>query len=346
MKPDLNKKNIIKGIRFFLILTVIGIVVIFFSTGSRETWNAVKQFRIQYFFLACLLIFVDLCSGACRIHIFVRKLIPHKSFSLSFRANLANIFLGAATPFGTGGGLAQLFMLNQGGVSYSAGFAVGVINFIATITLLFVSGTIILTSLARNFFESQSLMIIINTSRAFFYIILILFLLFLCRPTIFGRLVEIISRSASYIFQTKQKKFQTWSQKIIDFTYNCHTYIRFYWKNEKIIFLLNYIITIILYFNKCLVAYIIFLGLHIRPNFWYVIMLQMVIIFFLYFTPTPGASFVAETSTAALMSLIAPQHLLSLFTVLWRFFTTYFGVMLGSAVILKAISRSRGIIHS
>jgi uncharacterized protein (TIRG00374 family) len=155
-----------------------------------------------------------------------------------------------------------------------------------------------------------------------------------------------LSVGASRIFKSRSKVFQKWSQKAINFTNDCHGYIRFYWKSKKVTFCWNYIITIILYFNKCLVAYIIFLGLQVRPNFWQVVMLQMVIIFFLYFTPTPGASFVAETSTAALMSLIAPQHVLLLFTVLWRFFTTYFGVILGSVVVAKAIGRPSPTIRS
>ena len=69
----------------------------------------------------------------------------------------------------------------------------------------------------------------------------------------------------------------------------------------------------------------------------------MLIIFFLYFAPTPGASLIAETGMSAVMSLIVPAYALSVFTVMWRFFTTYFGVLLGSLVLLRILTHSAPI---
>jgi len=67
----------------------------------------------------------------------------------------------------------------------------------------------------------------------------------------------------------------------------------------------------------------------------------MLIYFISYFAPSPGASGVAELSTAALMSSILPRGLLPVFALLQRFFLLYIPVTLSLPVVLSALRRSR-----
>jgi uncharacterized protein (TIRG00374 family) len=284
-----------------------------------------------------LLILVDLLSGAARIHIFIRKLIKQNSFWACFKANLANIFLAAATPFQTGGGVAQLYILNKNGIPYSAGVTVSVLNFVATLSLLLLAGTFIVTTVPNKFASNQTLFAVMDISRFVFYFTFIAFTFFVIQPAILSKFLDKFFNWIMKIFPSRKKRLTNISRQVTHFITQYRNYLSYYLKEGKLILLWNYILTIILYFNKCLVAYVVFLGLGISVNIWDVILMQMLIIFFLYFAPTPGAGFVAETSTSAIMSLIAPNHILVLFTVLWRFFTTYFGVFLGSFILLKAI---------
>ena len=87
-------------------------------------------------------------------------------------------------------------------------------------------------------------------------------------------------------------------------------------------------------------AYIVLKGMGLNPDFLQVVSIQILLIFLIYFCPTPGAGFLAETSTAALMSLIIPNHLLPVFSILWRFFTTYFGVIVGGIILMRTIGGS------
>ena len=61
--------------------------------------------------------------------------------------------------------------------------------------------------------------------------------------------------------------------------------------------------------------------------------------FILYFSPTPGASGIAEVSSVTLMSAIVPTGYLPVFAVLWRFFVTYLGVTCGAWVTLKDLNQ-------
>jgi uncharacterized protein (TIRG00374 family) len=337
MEVETQRKSIIRGIRIFVFLTILGICLVFYLTSSEKTWGVLKELKFSYFLLASILIVVDLFSGAARIHIFIRRIIP-KGFWACFKANLANIFLAAATPFQTGGGIAQLYVLKRHKVPYAAGMTVGLLNLVATLSFLFFTAVVVLNTIPSKLTESKSLLMILDISRFVFYFILLLTFLFILRPGGFGKFVKWFSGFLSHTIPSRQEMFQKWNRNILDFLQRYQEYLKYYWRKEKLTLLLNYVLTIILYFNKCLVAYVILLGLGVSVNFWDVIMAQMLVIFFLYFAPTPGASFIAETGMSAVMSRVIPVYTVSIFMVLWRFFTTYFGVLLGSIVLLKTIA--------
>ena len=337
MTAPLTRKRILVGMRVFLFLTVLGLTLVFFVTGTRQTWEALKAFNPWFLLLALGLVLVDFFSGASRIYIFLKGRIPN-CFAVCFKANLANIFLAAATPFQTGGGLAQLYVLNHYGIPYTAGLTVSVLNFVATLSLLFFSASVVLTSVPHRLVESQSLLVVLDISRFAFYFTLIIFLLFMIRPSICGKFFQAVLAGLSRRLPRYQKTFSKWQEKLLVFVDQYQQTLYTVWKKEKSALVWNVILTLILYFNKCLVAFVIITGLGISAPFWDVILLQMLVIFFLYFAPTPGASLIAETGMPAVMSWLLPAYALSLFTVMWRFFTTYVGVFLGSLVLLRILA--------
>ena len=339
MPPTISKKSVYTGLRIFLILTLIGFSVIFYLTGTEETIQALSNFRMFYFLLAAVLIGVDFFSGAGRIYIFIRKmkkLSDKDAFWASFKANLANVFLAAATPFQTGGGVAQIYMLNRAGITVAGATSVSIMNFVATLGFLMMAGIMVLRWMARTFTDFQ-FKFILSFSSGVSYVVTAVFLIFLFKPRIIGKGVEQLILSIGKIWKRKADTFKNAASKIHDFVESYKSYINYFWKNEKMVLVHNLWLTVVLYFNKCLMAYVVLKGMGIEADFFQVVSVQILLIFLIYFCPTPGASFLAETSTAALMSLIIPKHLVSVFSILWRFFTTYFGVIVGGFILMKAI---------
>ncbi|MBN1996502.1 flippase-like domain-containing protein [candidate division KSB1 bacterium] len=333
------RKKILTGIRWFIFFTIIGITVIFYLTGTSETWHVLRDFRSIYLFWSLLLFTADLLLGALRIYIFLYEKYP-RSFWSCFRANLANIFMGAATPFKTGGGPAQLYILHQEGVDIPASLNAGVLNFVAMLSLLFITATILLSGLTGRLTNSPTLLAALDISRFAFYIMLFGFILFVFHPKLFARAVERFSLLLEKKFPDRREKIQNRTAKILEFLTQYKRILGYYWRNRKSIHLLNIILTVLLLFTKCVMAYLVIRGMGFQANFGAVIKLQILIIFFMYFTPTPGGSFVAETGLSAMMLLILPAHALPVFVVLWRFFSTYIAVLMGSLVILKSLGKS------
>lgn len=340
-----RKRSIIVGLRIFIILTLVGFVLVFYKTGSKETINSLSDFRISYFLLATALIAVDWLSGGARAFVFIRKITPisdRQAFITAVNANLANIFMAAATPFQTGGGAAQIYMLNRGGVSVSGAISVLILNFVATLGFLLVAGIMILRWLTTHL-EGFHFRVILSLSSWIFYLVAAVFLTFLLRPMIIARAARWLFDLFGRTWKSKASAFDRAANKFSDFVQDYRDHVSYFWKNEKMALVHNVWLTAVLYFNKCLLAYIVLRGMGLDPGFIDVISVQVLLIFLIYFAPTPGASLLAETSAAALMSLLIAEHQVPIFSVLWRFFTTYFGVIVGGIILMRAIGTPRHV---
>src|SRR3989442_7200593 len=84
--------------------------------------------------------------------------------------------------------------------------------------------------------------------------------------------------------------------------------------------------------NKLLAGYVTLRVLGIPADFTDILLLQILISFLLYFAPTPGASGLAELTSAAVMSLYVPRELTPSYTLIWRFINSYATVIVGSLI--------------
>jgi uncharacterized protein (TIRG00374 family) len=113
-----NKNVIIKGALWFALITVITIAGIFFYNNTGDTVKALQHISYKYIAICFVMLFVDLQLGSWRNHIYIRKLAPGVSHWVSFRANVANMFMGAVTPAHGGAGPAQIFVYTSNGVNF------------------------------------------------------------------------------------------------------------------------------------------------------------------------------------------------------------------------------------
>jgi len=103
--------------------------------------------------------------------------------------------------------------------------------------------------------------------------------------------------------------------------------------------LYSFLLTITLYFNKYLLAYILLLAFGLSADFWTVIAIQAVLYLLLYFSPSPGGSGIAELSISALMATVVATEYIAPFTLLYRSFLIFIPALIGSYVILNQLRR-------
>ena len=64
---------------------------------------------------------------------------------------------------------------------------------------------------------------------------------------------------------------------------------------------------------------------------------EIVVTFFMYFTPTPGAAGLAEGGYGLLFAQLVQKKDILLLTVSWRFLTIYVGLVIGIFIIYREI---------
>ena len=332
----ISKAKILKGLRYFAIITVAALTAVFLYTSTPQTFEALKHLEGRYMLIAAVLAVLDYFICSWRNHIFVRKIKPGVSQWLCFRANLANLFIGAVTPSQSGGGPAQLFVLYKGGIPLAGGISVSIINFLSTLIFFLVAAAFSVVMVKDRFSENVIRYLMEYGFVAFFGLFLF-FIFALWRPDLLGKLVDRISRLLEKTGTGLGKKIARLGHKAVSELDHYHATCTTFMRREPILLVYSFIITIIMYTNKFTLGYFIMRGLGVDGDYLSVLGIQFLLLFILYFSPSPGGNGIAELSTAALMSTLMPAHLLPLFTLLNRFFLLYLPAALGAIVMMHAI---------
>lgn len=341
-QKDINtvfKKNlIIKGTIWFALITIITIAAIFFYNNSGNAIQALKSIKPVYIFFCFIMLFCDLMLGSWRNHIFMRKLKPGLSHWVSFKANVANMFMGAVTPAHGGAGPAQIYVYMSNGVSFLDSFAVSLINMGATLIFMPLAGLLAILLMDNNY-VSGIIPSLLRYGFSFFSIFLAAFLLAFWKPIWVGTAIKKLANLLSGVFPKQKEKLASWAQKsynnIAKYQESCSTLL----KKHPFLFPLALVITVVLYLNKYCLQYVILLGLGVHANLVQVISIQILIQFMIYFAPSPGGSGFAEISISVLFGKIVPAAILPLFTVLQRSFLLFFPALVGAYFVIGLLRK-------
>ena len=326
------------GLRVFLIITVLTIIVIGVLTLDKRTWIALKQFHIGYLLICFVLWGLYIYMDGLRVQILSFALGKRVSIVTALSVITSGLFLAAVTPFQTGGLPVQLYILKKEGISIGKGSVIllfrGILElfiFIFVVPLIFFYYKGLMTSnvtqaLMRYLFIIYGfgllLLAVVVVNPRFLKRILYRFHFFLKRKKIIRtkRLLRLIKR----LFL-----------EVEDFRKS----LRLYFRKQKFMLFFAFIVTIISYIGLFLILPVMMLGLGDRPPILETIYLQLILKFLLFFVPTPGASGVSEAAFVSLLKRVSPVHLLGIAVVLWRLFTFYFGAAIGGFVIIRMLQR-------
>ncbi|MGY4539397.1 uncharacterized protein (TIRG00374 family) [Mucilaginibacter sp. UYNi724] len=337
-KSVFNRKVIVKGAFWFALITIATIAVVFFYNNTGDTLKALSHISYKYIAICFVMIAVDLMLGSWRNHIYIRKLAPGVSNWVSFRANVANMFMGAVTPAHGGAGPAQIFVYTSNGVTFIDSFAVTLLNLGATLIFMPLAGFIAIMLMDTT--EVGSLVpAMLKYGFSFFLLFLLAFLMAFWKPLWVGTIIKKLANGLSKIFPKRKEKLEKWAdssfQSITKYQQTCSVIIR----KHPYLFPLSLLITTVLYLNKYCLQWVLLMGLGVNANLVQVISIQILIQFMIYFAPTPGGSGFAEGFISTLFGKIVPATLIPIFTLLQRSFLLFFPALIGAYVVLNLLRK-------
>jgi len=333
-----NRNMIVKGGLWLCLITIASVAVVFFYNRSGDTLMALSSIKIEFILLCFGMVFLDLMLGSWRNHIFIRKINPGLSHWVSFQANIANMFMGAITPFHSGAGPAQLYVYNQHGVKLLDGFIVSLINMGSTLLFMPMAGLFAIVFM-NDQLESGLVLTLLKYGFSVFFIFLLVFMLAFLKPVLVGELIVKMASVFGLIFKSKKEKAENWGLKCYNNVVNYQQICKNLLAEYPMLFPLSMLITTLLYLNKYAMQYVILLGLGIQTELIEVISIQILIQFMIYFAPSPGGSGFAEASISVLFARIVPAAALSIFTLLQRSFLLFFPALIGAFVVLRLLKK-------
>ncbi len=337
----MDRKKILLGIKIFVVISLATQLGIFFYTSYENGGISVNMplQRINLFMLgsAFLLSWIEGIISGIRIFFLMRVINPHITIVSSIKAAYANIFLGAATPSQTGGGVAQIYFITRDNIPISQASAGSIMSFVCTMFFLIIA--LISTSLFHSPTMGHSLQLMLKSaSVAVGTSVLIFILCMLFTQAInnlkFSFFMRLKSRG---IIKDKNGKMEKLLKKFADELINCRESILLMYKQGKMAMITGVFLTCIFFAIRLIIPYFIILGLGGSVNVIEVMYIQLFITLISYYSPTPGSSGLAEVSSLVLMSSLVPTPLAAIYTFLWRLCSLYINTTIGGILLCREL---------
>lgn len=344
MRVPMSRENMIRGVLFFTLFTVIGLVLSFiWSSGTQDIKSGAEDLKqvfleMRYEFLigACVCMILDwLCAGL-RFHVFVRVVTPTIKFRNSFRAILATICVSAITPFQTGG-VGHLYIYARSGVPLSGAITAGIAAFLSTlVVLIFSAGGILVLNPSS---IPEGTVWISLFSFLIFGLVFATFLLLLFKPEIVFRIFYWITDQVGKRFKPIAPFLERAQLKAEQITSEHKTFAKILIRDHKWTCVLSLFLTCGFLMARIIGGYYVIKAFKAHASLWDLVIVEMLYNFVVLFMPTPGASGVAEITKNGLMQNLIPKKFITPFVLLTRFFAVYCGVIAGGIVIALQIAK-------
>lgn len=317
----------------FLAYSVAIVLTIMLFTAGPATWHAAGQIQPRYLFYALILSALMQYWEIQRLRILTRAMGTRITFAYALRAVLAYNFLASITPTLSGGEPLMIYMLKEKEVGVGQGTAIVAIRGILQLILIAVTGPIIIF-FHHEFLPTTGHKVVFDIVAVCFLLAVIFLVYAFQQPQKAKNTLERIFHLLDRISYFKRHS-SNWIKRVGDWIEEFNYSLKFFINQRKSSIFIAFIYTIIFLATNYLIAYFLLLGLNFPISVGKVIMVQIVLYFILYFSPTPGGSGIAEAGFYMLFFPMVPKHILGLLVILWRLFTTYIGVFLGGLVIMK-----------
>jgi uncharacterized protein (TIRG00374 family) len=285
---------------------------------------------------SALLLAVYFVADALRLHHTLRALGVRLPFGWILRLVFINIFVSNVTPLATGGGVAQVVYLRAKNVPLGTATAATTIRTVLAVLFIFSAAPVFLLTLAPLAGGEPAdrigiyLLLSVPAYLGFFAVVL------LRTRWLVPPLVGVV-RALRAIRLLGDERARRWRfrirRELLRFARSFGRYLR----GPRLDVVLSVVFTLVFLLSLFTFPAILLWGLGYEIPYVTVIGLLVLTTFVMYFSPTPGASGVAEGAFGFLFAdLISRDHLVQV-TLAWRFLTIYLGMAIGIFVTQKEV---------
>jgi len=325
----------------FVGISYLSLVAVYHIASDRTAFLSLRIFSSGLYAKMTVLIAVYFAADILRFYYVLKSM--DVTVPLGYMTGLAfvNIFISNITPSATGGGFAQIYLLNKRGVPVGAATAGSSIRTALPIIFFSICTPVILVfdpNISR-LFPDRSMGVTVIVMLAF-DLAAIWFVTKLIRHP--AAIVSMFVRLREH-YVKKGRQEGSRSLRLLDrliqetSVFSSH-FIR-YLHGDKRYVALSLLATFMFLISLFLIPYFLIQDLNPQVSLVHIVLTQVVITTIMYFAPTPGAAGIAEAAFVALFAGYVSQSDIVSLTFAWRLFSIYIGVLIGLVVFYVQIMK-------
>lgn len=338
----IDRQTIFKGLRLAVILSlIISAIIIIITIDENTLERVIINMELKYIWIILGLMVINITAAGQRLKVMVSKIGTTLPLLDCMIIHISGAFVSNVTPFASGGGPFQIYFLHKKGVNVGKASTVVVTNFLfrlfyfgllTPIFLIFYNDYISAGVLPKYiFYFAFGMGILISAG------IILLTLV----PEIGDKLTDYIlgiNKIHNLIKNSYRAKrwLVTTRREVRDFRKSLNIL-----KDNKTALFWGAFYTIIFWSSLFMVMPVILISFGAEPRFLQAYIMQTIFYLMLPYTPTPGASGIAEVGFASIFVAFIPSNILGLVTFGWRLFTFYLILVVGGIFALREISKKR-----
>jgi uncharacterized protein (TIRG00374 family) len=338
------EEKIHRGLKIFLVLVVLTMLALLvFSDPDPEkkfSFNiihkisyAFKQMNPIYLLFASIFWAVHILLDSLRVSLLCQGVTGKwGNLRTSAEVILTGAFLAAVTPFQTGGLPVQLYLFKRDGISYGKGTLIILLRAIFYAIMMLILLPFLFPILIKQY-DATSIKILSKYSLIVYPIIVLIIALALIKPDIIKNSLYKVSRLLGKRKNKAKNLVDKMFKEIDEMKDGFWRFVR----EKKWHSISSFFLTFIAYIPYFFIAPLLLKGMGIDVSFIKIAFLQLVVVLFTFFSPTPGATGVSEGVFAIMFLGIVGKGLLGVFTILWRFFTFHLTALVGGIMTLDVL---------
>lgn len=325
-----------RGFEFSLLVSLVAFgAILLYGNDLNAFMASLRRLHWPWLVLGMGVAALDWIGGGLRLWLVARVIHPSPSLGGAVMAGGMSAWAGYLTPVQSGNGPMLIYTLRRYGFPVPVALTCALMTFIATVIFFAIVGPLAIALGAGRSLTAHgnllgfSLYDLFLGSLGLFagvgmVLVVIIFFPNLVRDLI-RRISDRLGRRSARIaagLESFQAGLDRAHASVVAFR-RPRGWLAMFWAM---------LLTAVSHANKLLAGYLTLRALGISVNFMDVLLLQTLIMFLLYFAPTPGGAGLAEVLSTLVMGIYVPRELAPLYILVWRLIQIYFTIIAGSLV--------------
>lgn len=363
----MNRKALVRGIQLVVLITL--------ATFGWFAWRSVAEqrgsfaavwsgVRPAWLLVACAFALQEGLCGGLRMFLLSRVLAPRLKLRTAIISEFVLMFVAGVTPGQAGAPIAQVAVLVHGGMRFAAIATAELLTAFCTILFFLATAATLMILRAKRMLvvPDAKLDVLVGISATFFGSAMIAIVLCAAWPPLLKGIVRLLARvfgplkqaaralvrrapRASRISDHHLAEPGAVSTRLFTAVDHVHQGFLVYLKRGKLALLGAVLLTFGFFVSRFAVAYFLLLGLGLPttpstfvaagPEIVQVVLIQALLNFALYLSPTPGASGIAEAGSSALMRPWVRGAFEVPYLILWRLVALFLCMFVGGIYVFR-----------